>query len=256
MNIKIKNIITAIFIGYYLIGCAGKSKTSPKDDKILTDAEVSLKDKDYKKASDSFKLLLKEYPDSRLRVDAQIGLADSLYYLKSYDEAILEYQNFIEIYPADKRVEKAYNYKGLSYFEQRNSIDRNQTYTENALKEFEFILTNFKDSKYYTEAKEKYDICKETLARNLLYIGKFYYRTGKFYSSIIRLNEFLKEYSDQKMTDEALYYLGMSYIKRENTKTGLDTLNMLIEKYGDSQYSLKAKKTIENIQLHSQDAKF
>lgn len=245
-NLYCKLIIPILLIIVFTSCASNKQHIDMSEDVLLKDGRSQIEDEDYEKAEASFKKLLEDYPDSKLRVKAQMGLADSLYNQEKYDEAAFQYQTFIEIYPADKNIDKAHFYKGMSYFNQKKSIDRDQSYIHNAMEEFQYIILNYPESEYYGEAQKNIIICREDLAGNLLHIGKFYYRTGAFHSAIGRFQEFLDIYPDQKFADKALFYLGKSYMRRESVKKAVDIFKNLIVKFPQSEYVKKCKKIIND----------
>ena len=68
----------------------------------------------YAKSRQNFRVFLQEDPKSSKAPDATFWIADSYYREGLYEEAILEYQSLIDIYPRDSRVPLAYLKQGLS----------------------------------------------------------------------------------------------------------------------------------------------
>lgn len=85
----------------------------------LEEALFEAADKDvalgnYANARQKFRSFLRQYPNSFKKPDAAFLIADSYYNEGFYEEAILEYQNFIDGYKDDPRVPLAYLRQPLS----------------------------------------------------------------------------------------------------------------------------------------------
>lgn len=71
----------------------------------------------YASARKKSRNFLREYPSSRRSDDATFMIADSYYREGLYEEAVIEYQEFIYKYSGDQRVPLAYLRQGLSFIE-------------------------------------------------------------------------------------------------------------------------------------------
>lgn len=71
----------------------------------------------YASARKKSRNFLREYPSSRRSHDATFMIADSYYREGLYEEAVIEYQEFIYKYSGDQRVPLAYLRQGLSFIE-------------------------------------------------------------------------------------------------------------------------------------------
>ena len=79
------------------------------------------------------------------------------------------------------------------------------------------------------------------LARNILYIGHYYFGVGAYQSVINRMDELLKNYPEQKFLDEAFFLLGESYLKEGNRKNAYIAFKNLIQKFPKSSYKADAR---------------
>ena len=84
----------------------------------------------------------------------------------------------------------------MCHFKQMLSIDRDQTVTEKALEQFRYVVENFPQSKYASDAKTRMQICQRHLADHEFYIGHFYYRNGHYKAALGRFEGILKKYPD------------------------------------------------------------
>jgi outer membrane protein assembly factor BamD len=233
-------VFTALSLG--LLGCATFEK-----EKTLSEEELYRKgikefeEKDYRKAAEIFKNILDEFPDSKIRPLSVIALARSQYQNGEYENAKFHFERFIEQYPAHAQVVKAYYFKAMCSFELMESYKRDQTNTHLALEGFEKVINTFPDGKYVRLARQKKAICRRQLARNILYIGHYYFGVGAYQSVINRMDELLKNYPEQKFLDEAFFLLGESYLKEGNRKNAYIAFKNLIQKFPKSSYKADAR---------------
>ncbi len=228
-------------------GCSLKEANT--DYELLNDGQKYFANRKFDKSEESFRKLLDEYPDSKLRIYAMMGLADSLYRSDKFQEASYQYKEFYELYPVHNDALKARFYKGMSEFNERQPADRDQTFTKNSLDEFKRIASDpdYAGSPFYEESKNKTEECRKLLAENVFFIGKFYFRTASYQSVINRMHDLLSEYPGEPYEDEAMFYLAESYYKEDSLKKAKVEFQRLIEKYPDSGYTAAARDRIADM---------
>ncbi len=101
----------------------------------------------YADARSLFKEYLKENPSSAQAADAAYWIAESYYREGRYEEAILEFQNFIDNYSRDDRVPLAYLKQGLSLIKIKRP--------EEAKIFLETLIDKFPDSEEAVIAKQR-----------------------------------------------------------------------------------------------------
>lgn len=218
---------------------------SPK--KLLLKAKKHFKKKEYIQAQKMFTSLLEDYPDSKERIESLMLLGDVLYKTKAYDESKLNFEKFIELYPAHSKVDRAYFFKAMSDFKSTNHAARDQSAVTSAIEGFEELVKAYPKSQYKTEAKIKIIQSKNKLAENDFSIGKYYFRTGSYQSAILRLENFIKTYPKQKFIDEAVYLLAKSYFQEQNFNKAKKTLNQLLDNYPNSSFAREALLKLRSI---------
>jgi outer membrane protein assembly factor BamD len=231
-----------------LVGCS--LKEAKTDFEILNEGQKNFANRKFDKSEELFRKLLDDHPDSKLRIYAMMGLADSLYRDDKFQEASYQYREFYDLYPVHSDAVKARFYKGMSEFNERQPADRDQTFTKNALEDFKRIVSNpdYANSPFYEESKKKIEECRKLLAENVFFIGKFYFRTASYQSVINRVHDLLGEYPGEPYEDEAMFYLAESYYKEDSLKKAMVEFRRLIEKYPDSVYTVTAKDRIADIE--------
>jgi len=126
----------------FTMGCStikgwfGKDKTDERPPEVLAAKGIKdLKKKNYDDAIETFEKVRDRYPYSEQALLAQLKVADAYFFKKKYDEAFQAYREFEKLHPTNKAVPYCIYREGLSYYRQRSTIDRDQTYTTKALEE-------------------------------------------------------------------------------------------------------------------------
>lgn len=220
-----------------LSGCALFSDQYDKmsADQLLEEGKMLMKKKSYRKAEDVFKKFTEKHPNHEMMDFATMSLGDAIYNQgERYLEADFQYLNFIELYPVHPTVDRAYFYKAMCSYQQMEAFNRDQTNTLDALKNFEIIVTQFPKSKYYKTAEKYIKECKAHLAKNLFYIGKYYFKVRAHQSTILRMTELLETYPDFESNDEALFLVAESYFNEENYGKAVELYREFLKKFPKS----------------------
>ena len=85
--------------------------------KKYEDAYNSFKDKKYKEAREKFEAFLKAYPQDDLSDNAQFWIAETYYWEKDYENAILSYEIVIKKYKDSQKAPNAFLKQGLRFIE-------------------------------------------------------------------------------------------------------------------------------------------
>ena len=237
-------ILNSVFCILLLSGCASTQEgiTKNTDPALLYSEGAALyRNGDYNEAIDKFKKIMGDYPLSPLAVNAELLLADAYYASAQYSDAASYYANFISLHPNHPKAAYTLFQKGMSYFREVLSIDRDQTTTQKALLAFNDIISMYPTSIYADKAREMVVFLKKRLAEREFYIGNFYFKDKKYKGALARFAEILKKYPDVSMSDKALYYIGKSYIELGEKDLARDTFSTLIANFPDSPFVDDAK---------------
>ena len=166
-----------------------------------------LEKKKYERSAEAFRRFKEEFPLSTYTPLAELRLADSLYFDKNYAEAIVQYDEFKKLHPTHPEIPYAIYQVGMCYVKQMRSVDRDQTVTEKAMEQFRYVVENFSQSKYVSDARAKMQLCQRQLAEQEFYIGHFYYRMGHYKAALGRFEEILKRYPDLGMEKKIKPYM-------------------------------------------------
>ena len=191
-----------------------------------------------------FTQLIEDFPDSKERSQALLLIARSHYSVEEYEEAKFHFKKFIDLYPKHKNIDRAYFYKAMSDYQRMDLTSRDQVATRDAHDGFQQLVDRFPKSQYLRQAKQKINKCNFNLSKNVLEVGKFYYRTGAYLSAISRLKSLLDDHSKQKFFDEAAFLIAESYFHEQNFKEAHLLYKKFIREYPRSRFMLQAKKRL------------
>lgn len=149
----------------------------------------------YKRSVELFQRLKEEYPLSPLALMAEIGIADSFFSGKDYPEAGLAYSEFLNLHPTNENLPYVMYQIGMSYYNQMTTIDRDQSETFKAQKEFERLISRFPGSKFSAMAEEKVRDCKKALGEKEFYVGEFYFKMKEYRAALRRFEKVSREYA-------------------------------------------------------------
>jgi outer membrane protein assembly factor BamD len=178
-------------------GWFGKKNPGDKPPDVMAQEGIKqLKKKNYDDAIDTFEKVRDRYPYSDQALLAQLKVADAYYYSKKYDEASHAYKEFEKLHPTNKAVPYCIFRQGLSYYRQRSTIDRDQTYTQRAITEFRRLKQKYPNCEYVGKADNYIARCRRDLAEHEFYVAEFYYKTKRYQAAMDRYQDLTQDYPE------------------------------------------------------------
>jgi len=206
---NMKRIIALILISLFVFsGCAWfKPKEEKNAQELVSDGMDQFNNGDYKDAIESFEKLKDWYPFSKFVILAELKIADAHYHLKEYDSAVEAYESFENLHPRNEAIPYVIFQTGRCYFEQIDTIDRDQTPAKKALDIFTRLKKQFPNDPYATKAEEHIKECNKSLAGHEFYVGEFYYKSKHYKAALNRFKSVLTNYPDVGIHQQALQYI-------------------------------------------------
>ena len=217
--IRLKIVLLVLLLPLVFSGCSyfnifskrEMAKTSPEG--LYSRASAEYKDGYYKKAQESFLKLKEEYPLHELAILAEVGIADSLYSDKEYAEAESAYSDFLSLHPTNKNVPYALYQLGMCHYNEIGDIDRDQTETIKAKKEWEKLVARYPENKFSAMAEKLIRECKQKLAEQEFYVGRYYLRKKKYQAALSRFEKVARDYANVGLDYKIEYYINETKIK-------------------------------------------
>jgi outer membrane protein assembly factor BamD len=200
--------------GFSLSNLFGKhepAKNTPEG--LYSKASVEYNKGNYKKAQEYFLRVKEEYPLHDMAVLAEIGVADSMYSNKEYALAENAYSDFISLHPVNENVPYAIYQLGLCHYNQMEDVDRDQTETIAAKKEWEKLIARYPESKFSTMAEKMIRECKQRLAQREFYVGRFYLKQNKYKAALARFETIARDYANVGLDYKIEYYINETKAK-------------------------------------------
>ena len=136
-----------------------------------------------------------------------------LYNINFYQEAVLNLERFIRIYPASPYISYAHYLIAISYYEQILEEDKDIQPLLISKKKIEVYLERFPDTDYAIDLKFKLDLVINQLAAKELLIARYYIKNEKWIPAINRLKTIVEKYDKTIFIEEALHRLVEIYYK-------------------------------------------
>ncbi len=202
-------------------GCAWfQSKEEKPSQELARDGMEAYQKGKYDDAIESFQKLKDYYPFSKFAMLAELKIADSHFHLGQYDDAIFAYEEFERLHPRNEAIPYVIYQIGTCYFQQMDTVDRDQTSTQKALDAFDRLVKQFPEDAYAVSAKEHILKCLKSLAGHEFYVGYYYFKTKHYKAALYRFKTILTHYPDVGLHHQALQYITLceSSIKKQEAE--------------------------------------
>ena len=197
-----------------------KSKDLKSARELALDGMDEFNSNNFKSAIKSFEKLKDWYPFSKFAILAELKIADAHYHLHEYDEAVFAYEEFENLHPRNEAIPYVIYQIGLSYFEQIDTVDRDQATALKATEIFKRLNKQFPDNEYRGLALQNINKCMKNLAGHEIYVGLFYYKSKYYKAALNRFKAVLSRYPDVGLHKDALLYIALCQeaVKKEKEK--------------------------------------
>ena len=206
-----KKLLTLFIISIFVLsGCSWfQTKDEKTVEELVAEGMNAFENGKYRKAIKSFEKLKDWYPFSKYAILAELKIADSFYNLKEYEEAVFTYEEFENLHPKNEAVPYIIFQIGNCYFEQMDTVDRDQTVVQKALDIYKRLIRQFPDDIYAVKAAKHVRECQKSLAGHELYVGIFYYKSKHYKPALSRFKAVLLNYPDVGIHEQALHYIAL-----------------------------------------------
>jgi outer membrane protein assembly factor BamD len=219
-------------ISFLVILAACATTETPFDPvSAFQNAEASMRKEDFEKARKAYQEIQERSPDKSYDAAIMLRIADTYFGEEKYEEALVEYQNFLNYHPVNKDAVYAQYQIAMCSFNQLSTIDRDPEPTRTAMREFEKLIQKYPNSIYQEAALKNISICRDRLAEYELSVGRFYHKKKAYHSAVTRLEKLLQDFPGSSAEKEALYYAGLSHMELGQKKQARAMLETLAEKY-------------------------
>ena len=167
-----------------------------------------------------------------------------LYNINFYQEAVLNLERFIRIYPASPYISYAHYLIAISYYEQILDEDKDIQPLLVSKKKIETYLERFPDTDYAIDLKFKLDLVINQLAAKEILIARYYIKNEKWIPAINRLKIIVEKYDKTIFIEEALHRLVEIYYKIGLENEAKSAAALLGYNYNSSEWYERSYKVI------------
>lgn len=212
-------IFSLVIIALFLGGCHDRKLQEEKSaTELMADGQKKFEDRDYRSAINSYRDLTDWYPFSEHVPAAQLQIAEAYYKLRQYSQAAASYDEFANLHPQNPSTPYALYQVGRCFFDQMDTIDRDQEYAQKALQAFNRFLSRYPDSEYADPARAHIKDCQRSIASNELLVAKFYYKNKNYKAALDRFRSIVENY-----TDTEIQYIALQYLAKCEALVGAET---------------------------------
>ena len=240
--------------GCFLFGSSGPKLPAPGSvdaDKYLFDRGTEeINKRHWLAAREYFKRLVDSYPQSKYRQDAKLGVGDTYLGENSLESNILavnEFRDYMTLFPLNPKADYAHYKMIQAYSHQMLGADRDQTATQDTLKECDTFLKNRPTSELRPQVEKLQRQAHDRLSESEFKVGLGYYRARWYPGAISRFKHLIQQDPEYTGRDGAYYYLGEIYHKLRQDTEALPYYDRIVTEFQKSEYMERAKKRIAEI---------
>ena len=232
-----------------LTACAGMNLFGPpklKEEPIVPAAALyqgALDDMDrqyYQTAIKKLEQLDRQHPRDALTEKSKLMQVYAHYRIGKFNEAILAADRYMALYPNGKDVPYVLWLKGTSYYGQIKDITRDQQLSRDAIDTYSLLISNYPNSEYAKDAKEKLLVAYDQLAGKEMSVGRYYLGNGEYTAAINRFREVVEKWQTSTHIEEALYRLTEGYLLLGLTNEAMSAAAVLGHNYPSSDWYKRA----------------
>lgn len=228
------------------------------------DAAISFyEQKEYSKALALLQELVSVYRGTSKGEKIMYYYAYATYAVGDYLLAGYHFNNFVKTFPASDKAEDCAFMYAYCYFLESPRYSLDQTDTKSAIKELQYFMNKYPDSKRKDECNNLMAKLREKLEEKYYKISKQYYFLDDYQASITAFENVLKDFPDTKYREEVMYLIvKANYIfatkstetkKDSRFKSTVDSYNKYASYFSENSkylkdaesYYLSAKKQLE-----------
>ena len=233
----------------FFSGCSYLEKILEEEDttvglsaeQLYTEGKQFLNLEDFVNAIKYFEVLEARFPFGKYSTQAMLDLSYAYYASNKRDDAILEINRFIRLYPNHPEVSYAYYLRALSNFDRdANILTRffghdparyDVTALKKSFNDFSIVVNRYPNSKYSEDSINRLRYIKNLIAKNELYIAEYYSKRSAHVAAVERVKYMLENYGGTPSTEQGLLILIDSYNNLRMKSLALDSARVLRKNY-------------------------
>ena len=218
-----------------------------EDYELFENANQELRLKNYEEAISELDKIQIFFPNSKYSAKARLMISYINFINGEYEKTKASTESFIKYYPGNENVVYAYYLNAMTDYVLIKKPEFDQENTEETKKKLIFINNAFPDNKYKQDIILKLNIVNNSLAEQLLGIGKFYENNEDYAIALNYYLEIFKDYQETLVIEEVLYRIIKIYLILDEKELATRYASILGYNYSESKWYKKSYNLIKNI---------
>jgi outer membrane protein assembly factor BamD len=243
----------ALILALFLSACAIFGDPTEVDEtkgwsvqRLNTEAELSMRNRDYDKAIGYYEKLKSRYPHGRYALQAELEIAYAYYKKGEAASAIAAADRFIKLHPHHPNVDYIYYLKGLATFNERGIVekltkqdisDRDPKALRESFAAFKELITRFPESRYTKDATLRMSYLVNTLAEHEMHVARYYMKRGAYVAAVNRCKYVIETYPQTPAVEQALVIQISAYDMLGIEDLKADALRVLKTNYPNNRFT-------------------
>lgn len=216
-------------------------------EKRFENAKKLYDDHDYLQAYEEFRIVTLQYQGNALANDAQYFMGECRFNREEYILAAYEYDVLIRTMPTSPFVAKARYSKALCYFRMSPSFNHDQSYTKQAIDEFQSFIEYHPTDSLVTSAEKIIGELNTKLAQKEFENGVTYMHMEYYKSAAASFDHVLEKYHDTPYAEQAQLRKAEAQLMRNRPHEAKTEIDKFFSKYPSSQWKSDAERLRRDI---------
>jgi outer membrane protein assembly factor BamD len=180
----------------------------------------------------------------------------SEYNMGDYILSQYHFKNYTKLYPMGAHVEECYYMNAYCYYLNSPNFKLDQTYTKDAIKEFQSFIDIYPESKRLDSCNLIIDLLRGKIEKKDYEIIKQYFKLEDWKATIVAAKNYIKEYPSSTYNEEMYYLIINSYYslavnsvhskKEERLNGAIENYVKFLDLYPKSSYLSRAESIYNN----------
>ncbi|PXF31100.1 hypothetical protein WH50_11775 [Pokkaliibacter plantistimulans] len=216
-------LLLASLLAVTLTGCSSlKPKEPDYPEQVMYEkATQSLDDALWDQATDWYEKLEARYPFGRYSEQAQLELMYAYYRSGKTAQVQASADRFIRVYPNSEYVDYAYYLRGLTAFEEDQSLidrflptdetERDPGAAKDSYNDFATLVRLYPNSPYASDARNRMVYLRNRLARYEIHVAQYYLKRGAYLAAANRGNYVVENFQETPAVPDGLAIMIVAY---------------------------------------------
>lgn len=205
-----KPIVLMLAAALILSSCSWfQDKYTPEQtaEELVAEGTNAFRNERYSSAIEAFTTLKDWYPFSKYAILAELKIADAHFEREEYSDAVIAYEEFEDLHPKNEDIPYVIYRIGMCWFNQIQTVDKDQTPAHKAIEEFNRLIKRSPDSPYAKRAEKRIETATQSIAGHEFYVGEFYMKANDYKAALKRFEYLFANYPDTEEGQKALSYI-------------------------------------------------